>query len=73
MLFRSRKISDLKELILDRSSKALIEVDGGITLENAPHLLRAGADVLVAGHTIFSQPDPTAMIRNLKELKIDRS
>jgi ribulose-phosphate 3-epimerase len=67
------KISQLKELILDTSSQALIEVDGGITLENAPKLLSAGADILVAGHTIFSQPDPAAIIRQLKELKIDRS
>jgi ribulose-phosphate 3-epimerase len=67
------KISQLKELILDSSSQALIEVDGGITLENAPQLLSAGADILVAGHTIFSQPDPAAIIRQLKELKIDRS
>ena len=44
----------------------LIEVDGGVTLGNAPEILRAGADVLVAGNTVFGAPDPKAAIAQLK-------
>jgi len=63
-----RKISDLKELIIARSSSALIEVDGGVTLENAPRLMEAGTDVLVAGNTIFKSDDPENTIALLKSL-----
>jgi ribulose-phosphate 3-epimerase len=60
------KISRLKKLILDSGSHALIEVDGGVDLANAPALLQSGADVLVAGNTVFSSPDPAETIRLLK-------
>lgn len=60
------KISRLKELILKKNSKALIEVDGGVTLENAPKLVKQGADVLVAGNTVFSSSDPIETIKLLK-------
>jgi ribulose-phosphate 3-epimerase len=63
------KISDLKNLILRRSSHALIEVDGGVTLENAPRLAEAGANVLVAGNTVFSSNDPAKTISLLKSIK----
>jgi ribulose-phosphate 3-epimerase len=63
------KISELKNLILNKSSKALIEIDGGVTLENAPMLAEAGADVLVAGNTIFSSDDPMRTILLLKSIK----
>lgn len=63
-----RKISDLKELILKSSSQALIEVDGGVTLENAPRLANAGTDVLVAGSSIFNSVDPEKTIRIFKSL-----
>jgi len=46
----------------------LIEVDGGVTLENAPQIVKAGADVLVAGNTVFSAPDPIKMIHDLKKI-----
>lgn len=62
-----RKISILKELILKKNSKTLIEVDGGVTLENAIELVKQGADVLVAGNTVFSSPDPVHTISLLKE------
>lgn len=52
------KIRQLRELITAKDSKALIEVDGGITLENASMLMQAGADVLVAGSSVFNAPDP---------------
>ncbi len=63
-----RKISELKELIISRSSSALIEVDGGVTLENAPGLMNAGTDILVAGNTIFKSDDPEKTIAILKSL-----
>jgi ribulose-phosphate 3-epimerase len=63
-----RKISTLKELILKRSSPALIEVDGGVTLENAGKLILAGCDVLVAGNTVFASENPELIIRQLKEI-----
>jgi ribulose-phosphate 3-epimerase len=62
------KIEQLKALITETKSLALIEVDGGVDLENAPPLLKAGADVLVAGNTIFSAPDPAETIRQLKNI-----
>jgi ribulose-phosphate 3-epimerase len=62
------KISRLKELILKKSLTILIEVDGGVTLENAPQIVKAGADVLVAGNTVFSAPDPIKMIHDLKKI-----
>jgi ribulose-phosphate 3-epimerase len=62
------KIKDLRQLIQDKSSSALIEIDGGVTLHNAPALLQAGADVLVAGNFVFSSPNPSETIRGLKSL-----
>ncbi len=62
------KIEQLKALITETKSTALIEVDGGVDLENAPRLLKAGADVLVAGNTIFSAPDPAGTILQLKNI-----
>lgn len=56
----------LKEMIVRNNSRALIEVDGGVDLENGSKLVEAGTDVLVAGNTIFSAADPTATIRQLK-------
>jgi len=45
----------------------LIEVDGGIDLQNAPVLIHAGVDVLVAGSSVFSSSDPAEVIRRLRE------
>lgn len=63
-----RKISDLKTMIQNAGSNALIEVDGGVNQHNAAKLLEAGADVLVAGNFVFSAHDPAAVIRDLKSL-----
>ena len=52
------KIRQLRALIQESGSKALIEVDGGVTLENAPLLMQAGTDVLVAGSSVFNAPNP---------------
>ena len=50
------------------SDAVLIEIDGGVNLENAPKLLEAGADVIVAGHFVFSADDPETVIGELKGL-----
>jgi len=62
------KIRDLKEMIIRKNSNALIEVDGGVDLNNAPRLVDAGADVLVAGNTVFSSGNPLQTIASLKNL-----
>jgi ribulose-phosphate 3-epimerase len=62
-----KKIRELKRMIHDRGLHVLIEVDGGVTLENARSIVHAGADVLVAGSTIFRAADPLAVIRQLKQ------
>lgn len=62
------KIKALRGMIKDRSLNTLIEIDGGVTLENAPTILKAGADVLVAGNTVFKSPDPKKMISQLRSL-----
>lgn len=61
-----RKIAETKDLILSNNSTALIEVDGGVNLENAARLFDAGADVLVAGNAVFSTEDPEKTIELLK-------
>lgn len=61
------KIKALKKMILYTGASTLIEIDGGVTVENAPKLLEAGADVLVAGNTVFSSPDPVKTIQELKQ------
>ena len=61
-----KKIEQLREMITRNGASALIEVDGGVHPENAPLLQRAGADVLVAGSSVFKAPD---MIKAIQELK----
>jgi len=62
------RIKQLRELIDERSLKVKIEIDGGVTLENARSIIDAGADVLVAGNTVFRSADPIATIAALKNL-----
>ena len=62
------KTSRLKELIGKRNSNALIEIDGGVNLETGEKVLRAGADVLVAGSFVFGASDPIDTIEKLKVL-----
>lgn len=62
------KVSELKELITKSNSKTLIEVDGGVSLENTEALLKAGADVLVAGNAVFNTQYPMDTIRRFKAL-----
>ncbi|MFZ4769294.1 MAG: ribulose-phosphate 3-epimerase [Ferruginibacter sp.] len=62
------KITTLKRMINEAGLSVQIEIDGGVTLENAPAIIAAGADILVAGNTVFKSPDPTATIAALKAL-----
>lgn len=62
------KIKELRKLINDSGSAATIEVDGGISLENAAQIINAGADILVAGSSIFKSENPVETIRKMKEL-----
>jgi ribulose-phosphate 3-epimerase len=62
------KIAKLKELILKRNLNTLIQIDGGVTLDNAAKLVAAGADVLVAGNTVFKSDNPQLAITKLKQL-----
>ena len=63
-----QKIDNLKEMIKRRKSSAKIEIDGGVDLKNAEALINIGADVLVAGNTVFSSSDPVATIKQLKNI-----
>lgn len=60
------KIASLKEMILRKNLSTLIEVDGGIDLNNAKAIVSAGADILVAGSAIFKADSPTEIIHLLK-------
>ena len=60
------KIKSLKQLITSKVSKALIEVDGGVDINNASKLFDAGADILVAGNSVFGSADPIKTIEILK-------
>lgn len=64
-----RKVQQLRRLIDESDSEALIEVDGGVNLETGAALVKAGADVLVAGNAVFKAPDMDEMISQLKHLK----
>ncbi|MCO5289968.1 MAG: ribulose-phosphate 3-epimerase, partial [Bacteroidetes bacterium] len=61
------KIQQLKELIEKNNAKTLIEIDGGVDLNNYRKLIDTGADVLVAGNTVFSSSDPSGTIAVLKK------
>ena len=63
-----KKVKQLKGLIQDKKVTTLIEIDGGVTDQNALALTQAGADVLVAGSFVFKSDDPKATIENLKNL-----
>lgn len=62
-----QKIKDLKALIVEKKSSALIEIDGGVSLQNAREILDAGADVLVTGNSVFSSEDPRKTIAEFKK------
>jgi ribulose-phosphate 3-epimerase len=60
------KLRQLRAMINDRGLDVKIEVDGGVTLDNAKQIIEAGADVLVAGNTVFKSPNPNETISKLK-------
>ncbi len=62
-----KKIEQLRKMIDQNNLDVKIEIDGGVTMENAKTILAAGTDVLVAGNTVFSADDPKAMIHQLKQ------
>jgi len=63
-----RKVSALKEMITKQNTSTQIEIDGGVTLENAKKLQNAGAGILVAGNTVFGATNPQEMIKKLKQI-----
>ena len=63
-----QKVEDLKSLIDKKNSKAIIEIDGGVTSENAKKLADKGADVLVAGSFVFKSDNPSETISTLSNL-----
>ena len=63
------KIRQLRAMIDENGLKVKIEIDGGVTLDNAQSILDAGADILVAGNTVFKSADPIQTIKQLKSLR----
>ncbi|MBK7089943.1 MAG: ribulose-phosphate 3-epimerase [Chitinophagaceae bacterium] len=63
-----QKTRELKAMITEKGLKVKIEIDGGVTLQNARAIIDAGADVLVAGNTVFKSADPVATISALQDI-----
>ena len=61
------KIEKLRQMIENQGLNTMIEVDGGVNVENAPKLFNAGADVLVAGNAVFKSEDPMKTIAMMKQ------
>jgi ribulose-phosphate 3-epimerase len=61
-----QKISETKELILKKNSSCLIEIDGGVDVSNAEKLYKTGADILVAGNSVFSAQNPEQIIKDIR-------
>ena len=62
-----KKVKQLRDMANELNPELIIEVDGGVNLDNAPKLVEAGANALVAGSAVFKAEDPAAVIRGLKE------
>ncbi|MBT8234290.1 MAG: ribulose-phosphate 3-epimerase [Saprospiraceae bacterium] len=65
------KIRKLKAKIIERNLNVKIEIDGGVGLQNAEAILKAGADVLVAGSSVFKSENPPLTIERLKAIEIN--
>jgi len=65
-----KKARQLRQLIKESGSHALIEVDGGVQGDTAPRLVAAGVDVLVSGSYVFKSPTPEATIRELRSFTV---
>jgi ribulose-phosphate 3-epimerase len=63
------RIRELRKMIDERGLNVLIEIDGGVTVDNASDIVKAGADVLVAGNSIFRAQDPIQTIAQLKSIQ----
>jgi ribulose-phosphate 3-epimerase len=63
-----QKIKTLKQIIISKGYSTKIEIDGGVTLQNAKSIIEAGADVLVAGNTVFASSNPIETIAQLKNM-----
>jgi ribulose-phosphate 3-epimerase len=63
------KINRLHTLIRTQNAKTIIQIDGGVNMENAPILAAAGADLLVAGHFVFSSTNPLQTIEDLRNVQ----
>jgi len=63
-----QKIKQLRAMIDEQSLNVKIEIDGGVTEQNAKQIIDAGADVLVAGNTVFKSLNPIDTIAKLKAL-----
>jgi ribulose-phosphate 3-epimerase len=68
ILKKPLRVNALQKKLLEKKSKALIEIDGGVDLLNYKKLVACGADVLVAGNTVFGSANPTQTITQLKQL-----
>jgi ribulose-phosphate 3-epimerase len=66
--YTTEKIRQARQSIDDRRLRCAIEVDGGIDIETIPAVIRAGAEVLVAGSAIFGAPDPARKMKEMLEL-----
>ena len=64
------KLKELREMCIVRNLNPLIEIDGGVGLQNAEALLKSGADVLVAGSSVFKAEDPADVITRMKEIEV---
>jgi ribulose-phosphate 3-epimerase len=62
------RIAEVKAFVEKYNPDCLIEIDGGVNLENAPKLFASGVDVLVAGSTVFNAKDPIQTIKDLKAM-----
>jgi ribulose-phosphate 3-epimerase len=63
-----KKLIQLKDLIFEKGSSSLVEVDGGVDLENSFQIIKSGGDILVAGNTVFSSQNPSQTISELKHI-----
>ncbi|MDR6302043.1 ribulose-phosphate 3-epimerase [Mesonia maritima] len=63
-----KKVKQLKEIIADNNASTQIEIDGGVTDQNAKQLVEAGADVLVAGSFVFKSTNPSETIKDLRSI-----
>ena len=64
-----KKIKDLRRMVDEKNPEVKIQIDGGVTLDNARIILEAGADVLVAGNAVFKSSDPKKIIHQLKSIR----